>query len=117
MAGTIGTTTVDGDANRLILQNAIYQFSGCRRQEVSVCQWAIGNDTDLLVIMVGLLSTSNKLFFVKPRKGCVASDEYNISALKALDYTPENVLFIHAFTGCNSASSTCGKKEDDSGTL
>lgn len=64
----------------------------------------VGEDIDLLVILIGLCSPDIKnVFFLKPGKGKVSQTLYNphLAADKTLS---DHILFLHAMSGCDTTS-------------
>jgi len=64
----------------------------------------VGEDIDLLVILIGLCSPDIKnVFFLKPGKGKVSQTLYNPHL--AIDKTlSDHILFLHAMSGCDTTS-------------
>lgn len=62
----------------------------------------IGEDVDLLVILIGLYN-SPTVYFLKPGKGNITQKIY--SPMSAVDRTvAKNILFLHAMSGCDTTS-------------
>jgi len=105
----IHTTVAQGDADRPIVVTAINLADADETRKVFV----IGEDTDLLVLLAGLPSSSQELFFHKPgRNGVASRQSRNIAELKKNNFLPDTVLFIHAFTGCDVISAVFGKGKE-----
>jgi len=71
----------------------------------------IGEDTDLLVFLLYYMKPDNKsLFFHSDKKSTNQIRVYNINKLKLLLGKPlySHLLFIHAFTGCDTTSRIFG---------
>ncbi|XP_031335335.1 uncharacterized protein LOC116165167 isoform X2 [Photinus pyralis] len=95
-ASQIDTKQASEDADTLIVQTA--QSLAEEHETVVV----VGEDVDLLVIMIGTLTSSN-VYFLKPGKGKHLPSVYHPSSTidKCL---AEHILFIHAVSGCDSTS-------------
>jgi hypothetical protein len=62
----------------------------------------IGEDIDLLIILIGLCNSPN-VYFLKPGKGNISLKIY--SPMSAVDRTvAKHILFLHAMRGCNTTS-------------
>lgn len=73
----------------------------------------VGEDIDLLVILTGIEDCRKEsVFFMKPGKGKIGKRLYSSNAFIEKDLTP-HVLFIHAFSGCDTTSAVFrqGKKK------
>lgn len=89
------------DADRLIVVTAKNLAS--HHSSVTV----VGEDVDLLVIMIGLCTPSN-VTFLKPGKGKVQSKLYNPKS--TIDKTvADHILFLHAMSGCDTTSAVYGQ--------
>ena len=87
----IHTTVAQGDADRPIVVTAINLADADETRKVFV----IGEDTDLLVLLAGLPSSSQELFFHKPgRNGVASRQSRNIAELKKNNFLPDTVLFL-----------------------
>lgn len=72
----------------------------------------VGEDIDLLVLMVALTPPEKEVLFLKPGKSTGAQKDvfYSSQELQGqLQYTPQIVLVAHAFTGCDSTSGIYNK--------
>lgn len=70
-----------------------------------------GEDIDLLIILIGLSTTINEIFFVKPGKGKIDRRIYSNESLKLPQEFKKKILFMHAFGGCDTTSSFYRKGE------
>ena len=62
----------------------------------------IGEDMDLLVVLIGLCNVSN-VYFMKPGKGKTTQRIY--SPLGAIDkIAAKHIFFLHAMSGCDTTS-------------
>ncbi|KYM97251.1 hypothetical protein ALC62_12065 [Cyphomyrmex costatus] len=87
------------DADVTIVTTAIAQSSIFNTVEI------VGEDIDLLVLLLGLAPQSRNIFFRKPAKGKVPPSLYSPSALGCSESVANNILFVHAFSGCDTTSS------------
>lgn len=96
----INTSVAAGDADVLIVETAI-QWTRTNKKRIIV----VGEDVDLLVNLVALSSSEDNIFFLKPQKGQVQKQLYNISELTVTTKVMKpSIFFAHAFTGCDSTS-------------
>jgi len=89
--------TANEDADCLIINTAINQSSS--NDTVAV----VGEDIDLLVLITQL-SPTDKIYFIKPSKGAINASIFNRNSFKHVNLR-QYILFIHAFTGCDTTSS------------
>ncbi|GBL95470.1 hypothetical protein AVEN_34838-1 [Araneus ventricosus] len=94
------------DADYLIIKSALEIEK--RSQYVVV----VGEDIDLLVIMAASINSEN-IFFLKPGKGKVEDALYYAATLNIAPQIRDNILFLHAFSGCDTISALFreGKKK------
>lgn len=67
----------------------------------------VGEDTDLLVLLCALGKNEKNVYFRKIGRGTTASKTYSTSSFKHA-LLLEHLLFIHAFSGCDTVSAICG---------
>lgn len=85
------------DADVLIIEAALEQ--ACKNTTV-----VVGEIIDLLVILIARTPIDKKIFFLKPGKG---KDERKIYSSRNFDEhksSKDLILFLHAFSGCNTTS-------------
>ncbi|GBN35230.1 hypothetical protein AVEN_75858-1 [Araneus ventricosus] len=94
------------DADYLIIKSALQIEK--RSQYVVV----VGEDIDLLVIMAASINSEN-IFFLKPGKGKAENALYCAATLNIAPQIRDNILFLHAFSGCDNISALFreGKKK------
>ena len=95
-----------GDADVLIVQTAI---AAADKKETVL----VGDDTDLLVLLVHHAKNTCFTVFFKPEPKKHTQKEarcWNIAALRTLigDIVADNILFIHALLGCDTTSGVYG---------
>ena len=86
------------DADTTIVSKAI--VGACH----SDCVIVVGEDIDLLVILTALAPDSDRLFLMKPGKGKSETVFYSPAHFKMSKHVKDNILFLHAFSGCDSTS-------------
>ena len=86
------------DADTLIVSTAVDM---AKHNEVVAI---VGEDTDLLVLLTALAPPSSNIFLLKPGKGATGNTIYSPSNFKLSQGVKENILFLHAFSGCDSTS-------------
>lgn len=67
----------------------------------------VGEDTDLLVLMTHMAKNHQNVYFRKAGKGSTAAKLYSINSFKH-KVLLEHILFIHAFSGCDTVSAIFG---------
>lgn len=85
------------DADRLIVQTALQQTANY--DSVTI----IGEDIDLLVLLVAMGNSEEKVYFKKPSHGNTPEKIYSTNSFKHKDLQ-SYLLFLHAFTGCDTTS-------------
>lgn len=100
-AAQIPAKQAEEDADMLIVTTAI-DISPVY-QTVTV----VGEDVDLIVLLVGLSAPEN-VFFLKPGRGKSPSHCYYPKTL-VHERISQNILFLHAVTGCDTTSSLYGQ--------
>lgn len=56
--------------------------------------------------IAALTPTNSEIFFLKPARPNKAEEVYSSRSLDHIPSVLENILFLHAFTGCNTVSAT-----------
>lgn len=92
------------DADSLIVASAV---DVARHSE---CAVIVGEDTDLLVVLTALSNPdSSNIYLLKPGKGKQSDVVYSPQNYKFSTKSKDNILFLHAFSGCDSTSSFFGQ--------
>lgn len=86
------------DADLLIIETAIQMSPS----HASV--FVVGEDIDLLVLLTALARPLQNVYFRKPGKGKIVEKIYSPRSLKYSDVVANNILFLHAFSGCDTTS-------------
>ena len=77
----------------------------------------VGTDTDLLVMLVARAPSDAKLFMLRPSMNNKPAKVFNISAIQqAVGDRKQNLLFLHAITGCDTTSFRLLMSNDDLAT-
>lgn len=95
----ITTQQASDDADVLIVSTAIQKSMG-KTSNVAV----IGEDIDLAVILIANTPPDRNILFMKPGRGKVETNVYSTHQMQQLGL--KEMLFLHAFTGCDSTSAT-----------
>lgn len=98
---TVNITTKQArdDADVLIIETAIEES---KHQRTAVI---VGEDIDLLVILIGRTqSYDREIFFKKIGKGNVKTQIYSCKSFDKYPQTKKHILFLHAFSGCDTTS-------------
>lgn len=91
------------DADVLIIKTAIEE--AYTRKTIIV-----GEDVDLLVILIARTPSQKQLFFLKPGKGKVDTKIYSsTNSIDHYNFGREHILFLHAVTGCDTTSTFFNK--------
>lgn len=91
------------DADVLIIQTALERATDFKSVVI------VGNDIDLLVLLTGIAEPiHSNVYFLKPGQGKVPKFLYSSRSCKQ-DFMTSNILFLHAFTGCDSTSAIFNK--------
>lgn len=94
----ITTKQAIGDADVLIIETAI------EKSEKNTAV-VVGEDIDLLVILIGPTQSNHReIFFKKIGKGNVETRLYSSNSFNKYSHCKEHILFLHAFTGCDTTS-------------
>lgn len=64
----------------------------------------IGEDIDLLVLLIALAPEERNIHFLKPEKGKIHRRIYYSRYLQSADGLRDKILFAHAFSGCDTTS-------------
>lgn len=93
------TKIADEDADRLIVITAIENA----RLDFESTVIIVGEDTDLLVIITQLASDLNNIYFRKEGRGSDPHEYFGSDSFKYPDMK-QIVMFLHAFSGCDTTS-------------
>lgn len=85
------------DADVLIVTTAIAMCS------TFDAVFIIGEDVDLLILLTALAPAYSNIYLRKPGRGNTAERLYSAHSLKHKEVA-ENILFLHAFSGCDATS-------------
>jgi len=85
------------DADTVIVNEAIK-----RAQNQSVVE--VGQDIDLLVLLIALTLVENQIIFLKPGNGGNEKKMYSIQDIQKVNGIKRSILFLHAISGCDTVS-------------
>jgi hypothetical protein len=86
------------DADLLIIETAI------KMSPLYDSVFVIGEDIDLLVLLTALARYIVNVYFRKPGKVKIVEKTYSPRSLQFSDVVADNILFLHAFSGCDTTS-------------
>ncbi|KAL4105063.1 hypothetical protein QTP88_020338 [Uroleucon formosanum] len=99
----IASKQAQDDADVLIIETAIEE--AYTRKTV-----VVGEDVDLLVILIARTPSQKHIFFLKPGKGNVDTKIYSsTNSMDHYNFGREHILFLHAVTGCDTTSTFFNK--------
>lgn len=93
----IETFVAVGDADSTIVR------CGLQKATIHPILTIIGEDVDLIVLLLDFASPERNVFFLKPGKGKVESKLYSTTKLQQLGFT-DSILLLHSFSGCDTTS-------------
>ncbi|KYN11018.1 hypothetical protein ALC57_16836 [Trachymyrmex cornetzi] len=64
----------------------------------------VSEDVDILILLVGLTPRDKTIFYMKMSKGNQSQTIYSNNSLNNFPFCRDNVLFLHAFSGCDTTS-------------
>ena len=98
----IFTCQAESDADKLIVDTAI----NLETKNVVI----VSEDIDVLVILTALVNEDREIYFLKPARGKVQQKIFSSKSLeKSFPKYKEHILFLHAFTGCDTTSAFFNK--------
>ena len=86
------------DADTLIVTTAIEMAENFQQAII------VGEDTDLLVLLTAREPSSSNIYVMKPGKGTSQTTMYSPAHFNYSSAVKENILFLHAFSGCDTTS-------------
>lgn len=98
----VETEQASSDADTLIVRTAIMKSFTCDKVAI------VGEDVDLIVLLMALTPTEQNILFVKPSRGKVARKVYSSQQLQTLGMK-DSILLVHAFSGCDTTSAAYRK--------
>jgi hypothetical protein len=107
--GGVNVQKAAADADTLIVTTGITAGTG-RNGNVVI----VGDDTDLVVLLIALASPKREILLLKPGTSKVETKVYSSACLqRALPNVYRHMLFVHAMSGCDTTSAPYkkGKKK------
>lgn len=103
-AAGIETTVATGDADGTIVR------CGLDKAAVHPTVVIVGEDVDLIVLLIGLAPQSINMYFMKPGRGNVENKLFSVRQLQELPIA-KTILLLHSFSGCDTTSAIHGKSK------
>ncbi|KAK3918359.1 Chromosome-associated kinesin KIF4 [Frankliniella fusca] len=95
-----------GDADQVIVSTSIKRA----QSNPFTNHVVVGEDTDLLVLVIALTPDDTNLHFLKPGKGATKNQVFSSQTLRQkLGQAAAHLLFLHAASGCDTTSARFGK--------
>ena len=101
MENGIQSTQCAADADRTIVTTAIDIAKNTQKKVVIVAE-----DTDILVLTTALTPSNLEIYLLKPSRLTVPEKTYSSRSLDNLPIVLDNILLLHAITGCDTVSAT-----------
>lgn len=93
----IATKQAHDDVDVLIIETAM-------EESIVNTTVVVGEDLDLLDLLIGCNHSQQQLFFMKPGKGKLKAQFYNSSSFYKYPHCKQHILLLHAITGCDIIS-------------
>ncbi|XP_061717004.1 uncharacterized protein LOC133524873 [Cydia pomonella] len=103
-AAGIETTVATGDADGTIVR------CGLDKAAVHPTVVIVGEDVDLIVLLMGLAPPNINVFFMKPGRGKVETKLFSVRQFQQLPFAT-TILLLHSFSGCDTTSAIHGKSK------
>lgn len=106
-SSNIGIKHAEDDADVLIVKSAIESFERSKNTII------VGEDVDLLVLLIAKAQSEQEIFFLKPGRGKIESRVYSSKSFDEFKGAKPNILLLHAISGCDTTSAMfqIGKKK------
>ncbi|GBN63404.1 hypothetical protein AVEN_120458-1 [Araneus ventricosus] len=101
----IETRVAAGDADTYIVR------SGLEKATSHPVVAIIGQEVDLVVLLIALAPTESNIYFIKPGKGKVEAKLFLTRKLQKELSFAQTILLLHAFSGCNITSAIYRKSK------
>ncbi|KAJ8933618.1 hypothetical protein NQ314_013908 [Rhamnusium bicolor] len=98
----VQTEQASSDADTLIVRTALMKSFTCDKVAI------VGEDVDLLVLLMAVTPAEQNILLVKPSHGKVARKVYSSQQLQTLGMK-DSILLVHAFSGCDTTSAAYRK--------
>jgi hypothetical protein len=98
----IRTLQAESDADVLIVDTAV-------EMSETTAVGIVGEDVDLIVLLMAKADAHKDIIFIKPGRGKIRDSFFSSQELQQQGF--KDVLFLHAFTGCDTTSSAFRKSK------
>lgn len=99
---SINVKQADDDADLLIVKTALELYD---KPPVIVAE-----DVDILVLITAHTPSNKKIYLLKPTRGTMSASLFSSdNSFRKYKFCKENILFLHALTGCDTTSCFYGK--------
>lgn len=98
----IKTLQAESDADVLIVDTAV-------EMSETTSVGIVGEDVDLIVLLMAKADAHKDIIFIKPGRGKIRDSFFSSQDLQQQGF--KDVLFLHAFTGCDTTSSVFRKSK------
>lgn len=109
-ASGIETKVATGDADTTIVR------CGIEKSASNPIVAVIGEDVDLVVLLIALTPPNTNIYFLKPSRGKVETKIFSTQQLQELSFY-QSILLLHAFSGCDTTSAIYKKSKATMVTL
>jgi len=92
----------EDDADVLIIETALEQININK-------SIVVGEDIDLLVLLIARTPAEKEIYFLKPGKAKVKTTIYSSKSFGSYIKSKDHILFLHAVTGCDTTSAVFAK--------
>lgn len=103
MEASIETNVATGDADTTIVRCGL-------DKAVLHTTVIVGEDVDLIVLLIGLAPPSTNIFFMKPGRQKTETKLFSVKKLQQLSFA-KTILLLHSFSGCDTTSAIHGKSK------
>jgi hypothetical protein len=103
-AAGIETSVATGDADSTIVKCAL------GKAVLHTTVTVVGEDVDLIVLLIGLAPPSGNIYFMKPGRQKKETKLFSAKPLQKLPFS-KTILLLHSFSGCDTTSAIHGKSK------
>lgn len=102
-AANINVKQAQDDAGVLIIETTLEQ------SYTNTCI-VVGEDVDLLVLLIARTPSDKEIYFLKPRKAKVITTIHYSQGFGPHTKSKDHILFLHAVTGCVTTSALFSRR-------